>query len=174
MMLSPLSLLNTRGLCNELAAEKVQSQTSDQLGTEELDRSKGLGMPKGHGHRSLASEGTKQLWVLCQLQHLLGFAPGWALSDSQREMRASNTSLSYKLKYWKRTYIGYQIRTSETFKNVFLILGFDGNENRIGEINETHLKWDIVSKVQWFFIKIYVWQVKTKRESLASQMNCQT
>lgn len=142
----------------------MQSQTSDQPGTEELDRSKGLGMPKGCGHRSLASVGTKLLGVVCQLQHLLGFAPGQALSDSQREMRASNTSLSYKVKYWKRTYIGYQIRTSEAFKNVLLILGFDGNEsNRIGEINETHLKWDI-SKVQWFFVKIYVWQVKTKRE----------
>lgn len=84
-------------------------------------------------------------------------------------MRASNTSLSYKLKYWKRTYIGYQIRTSEAFKNVLLILGFDGNEsNRIGEINETHLKWDI-SKAQRFFVKIYVWQVKTKRERESSE-----
>lgn len=145
-----LSLLNTKGLHNELAG-KVQSQTSCQLETEELGGSKGPGMPKGHGHHSLASVGTKQLCLTCQLQHLLGFAPGWALSDSPREIRASNV-IVYRLKYWKYTWICYQIRTSKAFKNVFLILVFDSNESsRIWEINESHLKWDIVSNLCFYF-----------------------
>lgn len=36
-----LSLLNLRGVCNEQAAKRVQSQSPEQLETEELDKGTG-------------------------------------------------------------------------------------------------------------------------------------
>lgn len=154
MMLSSFSAEHKGSL--EWAGSKegaVRLQTSWKL----RNWVRGLGIPKGHSHPLLASLGTKQLWPLSQLQHL----PGSALSDSIGKWRQV-TLHSPKIKILKTHLNWLSKKNLSSFKKCFDVFGFDGSEsNRIREINGTHLKWDIVGKVQWswFFFPKDLWMV---------------